>query len=471
MKTVGEEVYELPIFEDQLVEFTYSPTEDYTDWDRVDPETHDGEVHIKETIFDSPEKAIHVIHRVKNKDKARYRFNIIDRDRRICRYTGEDTPPWSIFCAVTKYGYHCETAPEPNRKHIFGLLFAAGTELTQHVQDEKYEYFSGVGSLVSQILLFYSQIAAVEEQVGPDRMEEFVSVLPESDSHGPVEFKAIETALTKMGIENSYIPTSLFHPSVDSLLDSHMRDSESKEDPDSSEEGSTSSRNLSYVIQTNRGHGEHQNKMYVSLIGADAIDRFSFEFTDEDESECVAQTGVEGDLPPYMVIDSVREEYNIKNISSFVYDEDIPLIDILLDIDQLVRRTTSHFPPESFATKNLLSEYLYAIDVCLAVAVAYESAPAQYNYAIEQVFSKLGVPLTVQNVIKTGHAQRNKISAVAFQAIDDIEETNMEKIQKRGRGLHNITRIEDRWSKNDNNEIETPLLKRIYNPDVSLQVE
>lgn len=471
METVGEETYELPIFEDQLLEFTYSPTEDYTDWNREDPETHNGEIYIKETIFDSTKKAIYAIHRVKNEDTAKYRFNIVDRDRRICRYTGEDTPPWSVFCAVTRYGYHCETAPEPSRKHIFGLLLAAGIELTQHIQDKKYRYLSGIGSIVSQIVYFYSQIAAVEEQVGPDRMEEFVSMLPRDGGNGPVRFEAIETALNEMDIENSYMPISLLHPSVDSLLDSQTSDGESKEITNSSEEKSTKLKDLTYAIVADRGYGEHQNKLYVSLIGADAIDRFSFEFTDKSESECVAQTGVEGDLPPYAVIDSVNKEYNIKNISSFVYDENTPLTDILLDIDQFVRRTTSHFPPESFATKNLLSEYLYAIDVCLATAVAYESAPTQYNNAIERVFSRIGVPLTEQSVVDTGHAQRHKISTLAFQVVDRMEEANMKSIRERGRGLHNITRIENRWAKNGNNQIDTPLLRMICDPDVPLQVD
>lgn len=463
METIRKEIYELPVFEDQLLEFTYSPAKDYTDWSREDPETHDGELHIKETVADSGKETLSVVHRIEDEDVARYRFDIRDRDQRICRYTGEDTPPWSIFCAVTDYGYRCETAPKPARKHIFGLLFAASTELFQRVQDGEYEYSIGVGSLISQLLLFYVQVAAVEEQIGPGRMEEFVSSLPESNSRGPIKHESIESVLSEMGIEDSYFPASLLHPSVDSLTDTQTGDTKSKEESDESQEDSSVSENLTYVTVQHRGRGEHENKIYASIIGSDAIDWFSFEVTDEENNKCVVQSGLEDDLPPYIVIDSVRKEFQIENIPSFAYDDDTRLSDILLDVDQLVRRTTSQFPPESFATENLINEYLHVLDVYLPVVGAYEFAPKQYDLGIERIFSKLNIRLTAQNVIDLGHTQRHKISAAAFQAVKNVEE-----IRHRERGLHNVTRIEERRSINDEAHPSASLLKKVYDPGTDL---
>lgn len=456
METIEEKVYGLPIFEDQLAAFTYSPAEDYSDWSREDQETHDGELRLKEKLFDSGKRAVSVLHRVENENIARYEFDVIDHDQRICRYNGEDTPPWSVFCAMTKYGYLCETAPEPDQKHIFGLLLAANFELAQRIQNEEYEYSIFLGELLSQILLLYTQIAAVEDQIGPNQMDKFTSLVLEDPSRNPIILSDIDTALSKMDVEDSYLPLPLTHPSLSSLLETYGENDESIDD-------STSSRNHSYVTIKKRGRGEYKDKIYVSMISSDAIDRFSFEVNDEDNNVCVAQTGAGGDIPPYIVVDTVRDEFTVENYPSFPYDKNSELSDILLDVDQLVRRTSSYFTPESYATKNLLSQYLYLIDEYLSVIVGYEFLPTQYNRGIEQIFSELDIDLTSQNVTELSQSQRHNISAIAFQAVD-----NVDKIQDRERELHKITRIEDRWAVNNNEKIDTPLLRRLYDSEASL---
>lgn len=460
METIKKETYNLPIFENQPIEFTISSNRDGTDGNRPDPEMHDGKLHIKETIAESGKRTISVIHSIEGEIAARYRFDIASYDRRLCRYAGEDTPPWSVFYAVTEYGYRCETAPEPTRKHIFGHLVAGNAELAQHVLDQEYEYSVGIGKLIVEILYCYAQVAAVEEQVGPNRMEEFVSLMPS----GPRRFVTddILSGLAEMNIEDPYVPVPLAHPSVDSLAN-QMKGDESEKEPDKSEDGSSASESPGYMIIRHRGRGEYQNEIYVSLIGSDAIDQSSFEITDEEKGQCVAQTNIKGDIPPFIVLDSLREDFEIKNVPLFSYDESTQLTDVLIDVDRLTRRITSQFPPEYSGVKNVLDKYICTIDAYLAVAVAYDFAPSQYNHTIKQIFSKLDIELASQEIQTLDPTRINKISATGFQGIKNVEE-----IAKSGRDLDEATRIKNRYPTEHDNLPDIPLLSRIYDPNTCI---
>jgi hypothetical protein len=464
MKTVGKEEYELPLFDNQLLRLTYSPDGRFSESENQHTDIESGELHLKETVPSTGKGSISVIHKDDGENVGRYRFKIIDQDQRICRYTGSNGPPWSIYCAVTEYGYHCQTVPQSERKHAFDLLDAGALELLQKIQQIEYQYPVGWGLRVFEKLWLFIRMAALEYQIGAENMEEFVSNLEGQLDNDPLSsmIENIEQAFETYNVENPFIPNSLRHPSTGSFLETDgSKDNETRQHSDGEQ---SEKENRVWKVATHRGRGDSADILYASIIGSDAIERFSFQISDEEAGECVAQTNVVGDLPPYTVIESVREQFEITNLPSFVYGKkDVPFSQFLIDLDRIVRQATKQVAPESTPTETILDDYISSLDVYLVIVAAYETAPEEYNQGIREVFSKLGIDLSTQNIGKLSHSDLDQMTSVAFQAVDDADE-----IKEFARELLATANTEERRRVDITEDPDVSLAAELYDKDVGL---
>lgn len=458
MKTLETKTFELPLFEEQLFQLTFSLDED------TEPE-HDplteGTLTVKESRADQQKGSVAVIHQVEDTEVGRYRFNVIDRGARICRYTGNDTPPWSIYCAVTEFGYHPQTVPGTTRKYTFDLVHAGMLELMQRTEKVDYEYLRGWGRRVVDRLHSYLIAAVLEYQVGPERIEDVYSFLNDRDgSEDDVPlYDQFLAVFREFNVEEGFLPHAIDHPSTNAIMSRYGEGTEQKPADKESEEES----GVTWQIVRHDARGENGNEFYVSIIGADAIDRFSFQITDVDGGECVVQSGIAADLPPYAVIDAVRDEYEITNIPEVVYDFDLSYSELLVEIDRLVRQVTNQFPPESPMTKQLLDDYLNALELCLSVAATYETVPEAYGSGIDNVESQLGIELTAENVSDISHGNLDQITAAAFQSVDDTE-----AMQQLAQTLLDRTRVEDRRGTKGDEVADTHLFEQLLGPGAEL---
>lgn len=462
METVGRETYELPLFDEPLIRLTFSPEGVVDDPESQNADLESGTLHIKETAVSSGRGTLSVIHKHDDDRVGWYRFEVLDRDQRICRYAGSDVPPWSIYCAVTKYGYHCQTAPQSKRKYAFDLLDAGALELLQRVQEQEYEYSTAWGLRVFEKLWAYIRLAALEYQVGAEHMNDVVSILSEQqgDNTATALFDNMARVFEEYNVENAFIPHSLRHPSTASL----MNNDADTENVTKQQDTQSETDNAVWAVTKHRGHGDSENVLFVSIIGSDAIDRFSFEITDEGASECVAQTNVVNDFPPYTVIESVREEFEITNIPTFTYTrEGVAYSRFLLDLDRVVRRTTKQVSPTSEVVEAMLDDYITSLDVYLSVVAAYEIAPEEYNRGVTETFSQLGIELTTQNISKLSHSDLDQITAVAFQAVDDVDQ-----IKERARELLAIANTGDRRRVDVTEDPDVSLAARLVDTDPSI---
>ena len=178
----------------------------------------------------------------------------------------------------------------------------------------------------------------------------------------------------------------------------------------------------------------------------------------------MAQTNVVGDLPPYTVIESVREQFEITNLPSFVYGKkDVPFSQFLIDLDRIVRQATKQVAPESTPTETILDDYISSLDVYLVIVAAYETAPEEYNQGIREVFSKLGIDLSTQNIGKLSHSDLDQMTSVAFQAVDDADE-----IKEFARELLATANTEERRRVDITEDPDVSLAAELYDKDVGL---
>lgn len=464
MKTVDKENYELPLFDGQLLRLTFSPEGLVDDPEGREEDIESGTLYLKETVASMGRRSISVIHKHDGERVSRYRFEVMDSDQRICRYAGSGNPPWSIYGAVTEYGYHCQTAPKSERKYAFDLLHAGSLELLQRVIELEFEYSEGWGTRLFRMLQWYIRLAALEYQIGSEHMEEAASILGEQRGNDPAEsiFENWQRIFEEYDVENAFIPHSIRHPSTKSLQ-SNNADADCQNDKPKNESQSEAE-NPFWSISKHRGRGDYEKVLFVSIIGSDAIDRFSFQITDEEAGECVAQTNLVGDLPPYSVIESVQEEFSITNIPSFTYSrEDMPYSQFLIDLDRVVRRTTKQISPESDPTESMLDDYIVTLEVYLTVVAAYEIAPEEYNRGVTKAFSELGIDLSTQNIGKLSHNHLDQISLIAFQSVDDANEIKM-----LARELMAATNVQDRRRVDVTEEPDATLAAQLLDKNPSI---
>jgi hypothetical protein len=295
-------------------------------------------------------------------------------------------------------------------------------------------------------------------------MEDVVSILREGQEGGtPTSlFEDMERVFEKYSVENAFIPHSLRHPSTNALMSNSADSDTTAEQSDS--EGQSEGESPIWAVAKHRGRGDYENVLFASIVGSDAIDRFSFQVTDEEACECVAQTNLVGDLPPYTVIESVQEEFEITNIPSFTYDrENVPYSQFLIDLDRVVRRTTKEVSPESSPTEAILDDYISSLNVYLSVVAAYKIAPEEYNRSVTKTFSKLGIDLSAENIGKLSHSDLDQITAVSFQSVDDTEE-----IKKFAEELLSKANTEERRRVDISEDPDVSLAARLLDKDVSI---
>ena len=463
MNVVGEDDYELPLFESDLHHLTFSSGESTETSEGQDEDMESGTLHVKETVADSGNGSISVVHRCDGERIDRFRFNIIDFDQRICRYTGSDNPPWAVYCAVTQYGYYCQTAPQSGRKYAFDLLAAGALEIMEKTIDQEYEYLTGWGLRVFERLHTFIQLMALEYQIGPENMNEAISTLNESgdDGESTLTFENLDGILKKYDIENAFIPHSRRHPSTTSFIDDCAKADSTRQ---YNNESKSNSDDPVWVINKHRGRGDHENIIYVSIIGSDGIDRFQFQITNEVAGKCVAQTNVVGDVPPYSVIESVQDEFDITNIPSFTFSQEgVSYCQLILDVDKVLHQTAERTPPESDFTNKILDEYISNLEICLSIIAAYEKSPEEYNRGVNEAFSKLDIELSVKNIGKLSREHLDQITFVAMQSVNDVDE-----VKKLSRELLKTTNVEKRRRVNITEDPDVSLAKRLYNKDMSM---
>jgi hypothetical protein len=360
--------------------------------------------------------------------------------------------------AVADYGYYPQTAPKSGRKYAYDLLYAGGLELVRWGDQIEFEHLSGWTSRLFNNLWKYLHLSVIEYQVGPERMENVVAWAQNRDeSWVKSNFDGMVTLLREFDVEDAYLPFSPKHPSQRWMLE---RGSDSDSDGEEGSQGPT------YHVAKHDGREDHEDDFYMLTVGENSIDRFSFQITDEAAGKCIAQTELVGDLPPYIVIDSVSEDYEITNIPTFGSDEQT-YRESLLAIDSLMRRITALSPPQSEPTKGALDAYLSTLDILLVVMAAYEIAPEEYDNGVRQAFAHIEIDLTAEAVASLPHGAVDQISTAAFQAVRDEE-----PIYEEARELLEATRVAkrrgtERQNLEDLDESDVSLLVQLADPEYS----
>ena len=462
MRVLDEQTVGLPVYDQPLASATPGPQSLAATAAPVGPDI--GEYRIRETRADSGIESVTVADRVDGEPRGRYRFDVIDFDQRICRYTGSDDPPWAVYCAVTRFGYHCQTAPESPRRYTFDLLSAAAIELINQIGRVDKPYLAGSIGRVAHALHEYVHLIALEAQLGA----ESVASLASEPSGGETATEQLRALLVATEVADPFFPRALGHPAAATLLDRSERPTTSAADDQVSEpteaevevevEAETDADTATEPAQVvaadvvgTLGRGDRTDELYVHRITGDAIDRFSFHVTDVDAATCVAQTNVVGDLPPYGVVAYVTDDlgYTVTNLPSFTPPE-LSQTERLLEVDHVTRKAVSQVPPESTIIQQVLDRYLRELTLALCVAAAYEVAPAAYDEAIASVFDQLGVPLQTATVSQIGFEQLDQLTSAAFAPLDA---SKTDAIKARSRDLLASARLEDRRP-TDTDEIE-----------------
>ena len=99
----------------------------------------------------------------------------------------------------------------------------------------------------------------------------------------------------------------------------------------------------------------------------------------------------------------------------------------------------------------------------LVIVAAYETAPEEYNQGIREVFSKLGIDLSTQNIGKLSHSDLDQMTSVAFQAVDDADE-----IKEFARELLATANTEERRRVDITEDPDVSLAAELYDKDVGL---
>lgn len=455
MEIEGEETYELPIYDFTLFHLTSSGEASDSREGDPDDDPMEGTLTIREMTAKSGDRTLSVVHHVDGERLGRYRFEVVDRARRLCRHAGNESPPWPVYRAVTEYGYYCQTSSDSGRTYAFDLLHAGCLELLQLNEGLEHEYLTGMSRRLFGDLYQHLMFSAVEYQVGGDRMEDVVSWLAEHRGDGRTlfEYDTFVSVIEEFGESSPFFPHSLRHPSTESFRSKYG----GAGTPAGTE--SDDGESLAWKAVQHRGLEEHEDEIYVSIVGADAIDRFSFGITDESAGECVAQTNLVGDFPPYSVIESVGPEFEVTNVPSPSADGDDQYGETLLRIDRIVRRVSSLFPPESGVTERTYDEYLATLELCLSVAAAYERAPLEYDSGVSRAFTILDVEYTAENVCEMKHEHVDQISTAAFQSVDDDD-----TVERLAREWLKTARTERRRGVDPDTVHDLSLLRGLYEP-------
>lgn len=451
MEVIAEETVQLPLYDQPLASATpgMQPIEE-----TANSVAAPGQFQIRETRADSGIVSVTVTHLVDGDTRTRYRFDVIDFEQRICRYTGSDSPPWPVYCAVTRFGYHCQTVPESPRQYTLDLLSAASIELINQLKQVNEPYLAGGVGRVAHSLYEYVNLSAIEVQIGADQMASLPEQLDGDETFAEQLFEALETS----EVADPFVPHSLGHPSTQTLLGANPT-GDSSDEGDTETIDSTADDSIETTIVTAdivdaRGRGDRSDELYVYRITGDAIDRFSFHITDKDAATCVAQTGVVGDLPPYDVIEFVSEKYTITNLPDFI-DPSLSQAERLLKVDRVVRKAVAQVPPESEETKRILDQYLRELSLVLCIAGAYEIAPVEYDRAVRSVFDQLGVELQVETISQLRFEHLDQLTTAALTLLD---EDQYDAITSRSRNLLSSARIEDRRLGDTDGTLEGGLL-------------
>lgn len=431
MEIVGEQQSELPFFDGELARLCYpAPDGEVETQQAVDVTA--GTLELAEQKTETGSRRIEVIHREGGERQAQYRFEVIDAEYRLCQYAADGYPPWSVIGALNEYGYHDHSTPSSGRQYVLDSLLDTVSVYSAYTTEHSGDPLSGflVRSLPSLFLIF--NLFAIESQVETEQVESVLKQLHQSsealeiDSFYP---ESLADVLQEYGIDRSYHPLAGFS-SGRGVIGSRkvVRDGS---DHEAGKQGQGSYGVAHYEEQVGANEG-----FYVALIGSDAVDRFSFHITDHEAKECTAQINRMNDFPPRLVREHIRSEhgYEISNVPKLADPEADTHLEILVSIDEMIRRSVEVYEPESTVFQNVYHGYLSEMSKLMTVAYGYDTLPDRFPRIIEEILSQLDLPSqgsTVAQLSLKSYTQIIEKAVVVAEQLTDMTEPIEELYEQR----------------------------------------
>lgn len=434
METIATETYTLPLDDNPPSSFAVtesSPTD-------VSFEYTTGQLVVTETRSNTGQVTVSVVHE-HEQGSDRYRFRVRDVDKRLCRYDGSDSVPWTVYWGLAKYGYRAETAPAAERKHMFDLLMAGSLRLSQHAERAERGYVGALAKRVAGAAHQLCMLHCLQTQFGDAQMPEVASWLTERGDWQLGDQELLTDLFAQFDIEHGYLPTAEFHPATHELLDTTDGSNSEPADGETTDEGDGGI-TLHYTIHIHEGRGESSDIVYAALVTANSIEWFSFRVTDQAGNECAIQADVVGDFPPWSIVKAIEErtDLTVTNLPKFEIDNQ-PLRTTVFDLDALVRRVHGLDSPTGTLVQGVNDQYLKELNYLIIALSADMAAPDEYAAAVDAVASALDTSLTHDVVERLDIETVDKITAIGLQQV-----TNQDEVEDLIKGYTKQCRIQAR---------------------------